>query len=78
LPGYGFRRLLAATLIKALYLGCRLITGLTTTALADYPLAMRAGSFGRDNRKCAAGGLLVSEMWRKAGISRVTPRRPSW
>jgi SAM-dependent methyltransferase len=78
LPGFGFRRLLAATLIKALYLGCRLITGLTTTALADYPLAMRAGSFGRDNRKCAAGGLLVSEMWRKAGISRVTPRRPSW
>jgi len=78
LPGFGLRRMFAALLIKALYLGCRLITGLTTTALADYPLAMRAGSFGRDNRKCAAGGLLVSEIWRKAKNPRVTPRRPSW
>ena len=56
----------ARLLVAALYLAFRLITGLRTNALPDYPAALANAGFNLRNRKSFLAGLLVSELWQLA------------
>lgn len=55
----------ARGLVRLLYLGFRLLTGLRTTRLPDYSSALGGGGFSRTTQHLSLGGLLTTEMWRR-------------
>jgi hypothetical protein len=80
----------ARTLIAALYLGFRLLTGLRVRRIPSWRELLARSGFGRDARQTLLGGLLVSECWRlqatapgsglshqKMTLSTSTPARPT-
>jgi ubiquinone/menaquinone biosynthesis C-methylase UbiE len=58
-------RLWSGAIIRSLYAGFRLTTGLRTTHLPDYLPALAAAGFGLRKQVHACGGLLVSELWER-------------
>ena len=52
-------------LVSWLYFFFRITTGLKTRCLPDYPRFLRQSGFNCLQRKTSAGGLLVSEIWRR-------------
>jgi hypothetical protein len=68
-PQGWFGRLVAATIVRGLYLGFGLLTGLQARALPDYASALRTAGFICLARHTRLGGLLVSELWAAAGHS---------
>ena len=59
----GLARLPARILIRALYLGFRLLTGLRTTSLPDHAHALRAAGFARIEHHHSLAGILTTELW---------------
>jgi len=53
----------ARALIRALYLGFRLLTGLRTTALPDHAAALTAAGLNRIAHHHSFGGILTAELW---------------
>ncbi len=62
IPASGFR-LPARLLVRLLYLGFRLLTGLRTQQLPDYRAALLRTGFERLQTVQTLGGVLVSEVW---------------
>jgi hypothetical protein len=58
-------RLWSGAIIRSLYVGFRLTTGLRTTHLPDYLPALAAAGFELRKRVYSCGGLLVSELWER-------------
>jgi ubiquinone/menaquinone biosynthesis C-methylase UbiE len=58
-------RLLAALVVRSLYLGFGLLTGLKTRRLPDYGRVMRKAGWVLENQRESLFGLLVSERWRR-------------
>jgi len=50
-------------LVRLLYLGFRLLTGLRTRELPDHAAALAAAGFTRIAKHLSLGGLLTSELW---------------
>ncbi|AFL89775.1 hypothetical protein Terro_3561 [Terriglobus roseus DSM 18391] len=63
-PPRGAMRLPAWTIVRGLYLGFRLLTGLRTQRLPDYRSVLQAHGFVLDQQTCMLAGLLTSELWR--------------
>jgi SAM-dependent methyltransferase len=61
-PGW-FGCLVAAPIVRALYLAFGLLTGLRPRTLPDYASALNQAGFTRIGRRSRLGGLLVSELW---------------
>lgn len=59
----GAMRVPSALIVRALYAGFRVVTGLRTQRLPDYRNAMQNHGFVCRQRVSALGGLLVSELW---------------
>lgn len=57
----------AAVLVRLLYLGFRLLTGLRTQQLPDWRAAMRRHGFERRNQYTLIRGVLVAERWTAPG-----------
>lgn len=57
---------LARTWIALLYAFFRITTGLTTNRLIDHHPLLRRGGFVLEKSESARGGMLVSELWRRA------------
>jgi ubiquinone/menaquinone biosynthesis C-methylase UbiE len=60
----GFLRVPAALLIRALYAGFRVLTGLEPQHLPAYEPALLAAGFALDTEKVFLRGLLVTQLWR--------------
>lgn len=59
----GLASLPAKTIIAALYVAFRLITGLRIRTLPDHPTTLAHAGFVLEHRKTFLSGLLVSELW---------------
>jgi hypothetical protein len=55
----------AHALVRALYLGFRLLTGLRTTALPDHAAALTAAGLARIAHHPSLAGLLTTELWQR-------------
>jgi cyclopropane fatty-acyl-phospholipid synthase-like methyltransferase len=64
-PRRGLQRAAALLVIKALYLGFRILTRLRTSRLPTYATALESSGFRLIRQQIATGGLLVSELWNK-------------
>ncbi len=64
-PKRGFRRAAALLVIKALYVGFRMLTKLRSNRLPAYAVPLESSGFRLIRRQLATGGLLVSELWNK-------------
>jgi len=62
----GAMRLPARVLIRSLYLGFRVLTGLRTTVLPDHAAALISVGFTRIAQRCSLGGVLATELWQLA------------
>ena len=62
-PSTVFGRLVAAPLIRSLYLAFALLTGLTLRTLPDHPAALAQSGFVLQTQCPHLAGLLVSELW---------------
>jgi ubiquinone/menaquinone biosynthesis C-methylase UbiE len=62
-----FGRLVAASLVRALYLAFNVLTGLRVRSLPDHASALTAAGFNLESRRARLGGLLVSELWTASG-----------
>jgi len=60
----------ARALVRALYLGFRLLTGLRTTALPDHASALTAAGLIRIAHHHSLAGILITELWQ------LNPRTP--
>ncbi|HKO17934.1 MAG TPA: hypothetical protein VJU82_03520, partial [Acidobacteriaceae bacterium] len=54
----------ARVLIRCLYFGFRLLTGLDTTDLPNHTAALTSADFTRTAQHLSLGGLLTTELWR--------------
>lgn len=63
IPPAGLLRLPARILLRALYFGFRVLTGLRTTRLPDYAAALAGIGLSRRAVHRSLGGILTSEMW---------------
>ncbi len=61
----GPMRRAAQLLVRSLYLGFRILTGLRTTRLPNYAIALQAAGLTLQAQKFFLGGLLTSEIWAK-------------
>ena len=68
----------ARILVRALYLGFRLLTGLHTTALPDHAAALTAAGLTRIAYHHSLAGLLTTELWqsREYTSPMLPPQRP--
>ena len=64
-PSPPLMNLFARFLIKAMYLFFRITTGLKTSQLPRYESALCSHRFRRLQASTAAGGLLISELWKR-------------
>ena len=62
----GQLRLPATALVRSLYIGFRLLTGLRTTQLPDHDAALRAEGLACIARHLSLHGLLTTELWTNA------------
>ena len=60
-------RLPARTLVRGLYAGFRLLTGLRTTRLPDHAASLRATGLHLTAHHYVLGGILTTELWRRDG-----------
>ena len=69
----------ARALIRSLYFGFRLLTGLQTTALPDHAAALTTAGLTRIALHRSLAGLLVTELWqsREYTFPMLPPQRPS-
>jgi len=58
--------LLARLLVRTLYFGFRVLTGLTVTRLPDHAPLLRSHHFQLASADTACGGILRSELWQRA------------
>ncbi len=65
IPQRGIRRFLGRVLIGTMYKFFSLFAGLSTQRLPLYAPVLQANGLTREKQQTAAGGLLVSEIWRK-------------
>jgi SAM-dependent methyltransferase len=56
-------RLPAQAVVRSLYLGFRLLTGLRTTNLPNHPAALTSAGLTRTAQHLSLGGLLATELW---------------
>ena len=70
IPPFGPMRWAARALVRALYLGFRLLTGLRTTALPDHAAALTAAGLIRIAHHHSLAGILITELWQ------LNPRTP--
>lgn len=56
-------RLAARALIRGLYIGFRVLTGLRTTHLPDHAVALTSIGLTRAAQRLSLGGLLTTELW---------------
>jgi SAM-dependent methyltransferase len=63
IPPSGPMRWPARALVRALYLGFRLLTGLRTTALPDHAATLTAAGFTRIDHHYSLAGILTTELW---------------
>jgi SAM-dependent methyltransferase len=56
---------LSRLLIGTLYRAFRILTGLKTQSLPDYPSTFRQNGFSMTSQKPFLGGLLVTQLWRR-------------
>lgn len=61
-----FGALIAQPLIRSLYLGFRILTGLRVACLPEHRVALSEAGFILSGEKTHLHGLLVSELWRHA------------
>ena len=66
IPPHGARRHVAAAIIRALYAGFRVATGLRVTRLPDYEGALERAGFRKQREALQLGGLLVAAFWEKS------------
>jgi SAM-dependent methyltransferase len=66
----------ARSLVRLLYLGFRLLTGLRTATLPDHAAALSAAGFGRIAWHESLKGLLTSEIWEYTPSMQLPPQRP--
>ncbi len=66
IPNTIYGRLIASTLVSALYLAFRFLTGLSIRRLPDHRQALKEAGFLLTKQRSWLGGLLVSEMWEPA------------
>ncbi len=59
----GLWKLPAWALVRGLYLGFRLLTGMRTTRLPDHEQAMERAGLSRTAQHRSLGGLLTTELW---------------
>jgi ubiquinone/menaquinone biosynthesis C-methylase UbiE len=62
-PASGAMRWPAALVVRSLYLGFRLLTGLRTQQLPDYRTVLQHNGLILREERSALGGLLISELW---------------
>jgi SAM-dependent methyltransferase len=72
----GAMHLPARALVRALYLGFRILTGLRTTNLPDHPAALTAAGFTLAAQHHSLAGLLTSELWEYTPAMQLPPQRP--
>lgn len=72
----GSLRLPAHLLVRALYLGFRLLTGLRTTHLPDYAAILAAHGFNRVAQHHSLAGILTTEVWEYTPAMQLPPQRP--
>jgi len=65
-PHGGLGHLWTGAVIRCLYAGFRVTTGLRTTRLPAYRPALASAGFRLLRQQYACGGLLVSELWQRA------------
>jgi SAM-dependent methyltransferase len=63
IPPSGLMLWPARALVRALYLGFRLLAGLRTTALPDHAAALTAAGFIRVDHHYSLAGILTTELW---------------
>ena len=63
----GWLSLPARAYVRTLYLAFRLLTGLRTTRVPDYPASLERAGWQLVEAHRKLGGMLTSELWRKAG-----------
>jgi SAM-dependent methyltransferase len=66
IPPAGALRAPAWVLVRGLYVGFRVLTGLRTTRLPEYAAVLRGAGFVRVEQRLGLGGMLTSELWRLA------------
>jgi SAM-dependent methyltransferase len=66
----------ACALVRALYLGFRLLTGLRTNRLPDHTAALTAAGFSRIAQRQTLAGLLTTELWEYTPTMQLPPQRP--
>jgi ubiquinone/menaquinone biosynthesis C-methylase UbiE len=64
IPDAGPMRFIARAIVSALYLAFRILTGLRVNRLPGHGAALSAHGFRRHQFRKAAGGLLISELWK--------------
>jgi SAM-dependent methyltransferase len=72
----GAMHLPARALVRALYLGFRILTGLRTTNLPNHPTALTAANFTLAAQHHSLAGLLTSELWEYTPAMQLPPQRP--
>jgi SAM-dependent methyltransferase len=75
----GTMRWASRAIVRALYLGFRLLTGLRTTELPDHTAALTAAGLTRIAYHHSLAGLLTTELWqlREYTSSMLLPQRPN-
>ncbi len=63
LPDNSFGKFVAWPIVKLLYLGFRILTGLGAMSLPEYHPALRKAGFACRDHKPILGGLLIAELW---------------
>jgi ubiquinone/menaquinone biosynthesis C-methylase UbiE len=66
----------ARGLIRLLYLGFRILTGLRITRLPDHAAALTAAGFSLVSQHHSLAGLLTSELWEYTPAMQLPPQRP--
>ena len=66
IPPRGGARYIAAAIVRGLYVGFRVATGLRVNRLPDYELALERAGFHKGDETLKLGGLLATSLWRKA------------
>jgi hypothetical protein len=65
IPAAGVRAFAARLLVRALYFGFWLITGLKVKRLPDYQSALGSSGFACARAEAGLGGALRSELWQR-------------
>ncbi len=65
----GWRRWRARAMLKALYLGCRMVTGLKTQDLPDYGKRLQNTGWALLEHKILNHGFISCELWRKGPVA---------